>query len=63
MGDFWLPEAASTLAPQVDSLFNFVNVVSLILLTGVVAAMVWFVYRYRRQDPAERPEPVRESKL
>ena len=63
MGDFWLPEAASTMAPEVDSLFNFVNAVSAILLVGVVAAMLWFVYRYRRQDPAERPAPVKESKL
>jgi len=63
MGDFWLPEAASTMAPEVDSLFNFVTVVSAILLVGVVAAMLWFTYRYRRQDPAERPAPVKESKV
>ncbi|MCS3628380.1 cytochrome c oxidase subunit 2 [Salinibacter ruber] len=63
MGDFWLPEAASTMAPKIDSLFTFVNVVSGILLVGVVAAMLWFMYRYRRQDPAERPSPVKESKL
>ena len=63
MGDFWLPEAASTMAPKIDSLFTFVNVVSGILLVGVVTAMLWFMYRYRRQDPAERPSPVKESKL
>ena len=63
MGDFWLPEAASTMAPEVDSLFNFVTVVSTILLVGVVAAILWFIYRYRRQNPGERPAPVEESKL
>ncbi len=63
MGDFWLPEAASTMAPKIDSLFTFVNVVSGVLLVGVVTAMLWFMYRYRRQDPAERPSPVKESKL
>ncbi|WP_263786137.1 cytochrome c oxidase subunit II [Salinibacter grassmerensis] len=63
MGDFWLPEAASTAASSVDSLFNFVTVVSTVLLVGVVGAMLWFMYRYRRQDPAERPSPVKESKL
>jgi cytochrome c oxidase subunit 2 len=51
------------MASEVDSLFNFVNAVSAILLIGVVAAMLWFIYRYRRQDPAERPAPVKESKL
>ena len=63
MGDFWLPDAASTMAPEIDSLFNFVTVVSAILLVGVVVAILWFMYRYRRQDPAERPAPVRESKM
>ncbi|CAM3393975.1 cytochrome c oxidase subunit II [Salinibacter ruber] len=51
------------MAPKIDSLFTFVNVVSGILLVGVVTAMLWFMYRYRRQDPAERPSPVKESKL
>ncbi|MEF8816199.1 MAG: cytochrome c oxidase subunit II [Salinibacter sp.] len=63
MGDFWLPEAASKMASEIDSLFTFVNVVSAVLLVGVVAAMLWFMYRYRRQDPAERPTPVKESQL
>jgi len=63
MGDFWLPEAASKMASEIDSLFTFVNVVSAVLLVGVVTAMLWFMYRYRRQDPAERPTPVKESQL
>jgi cytochrome c oxidase subunit 2 len=63
MGDFWLPEAASSIAPEVDSLFLFVTAVSAILLVGVTGAMLYFVYRYRRQSPGERPAPVEESKL
>lgn len=63
MGDFWLPEAASTVAPTIDSLFNFVTVASAIVFGGVVIAMVYFAYRYRRQDPGERPAPVEESRL
>lgn len=63
MGDFWLPEAASTIAPEIDSLFSFVTIVSAIIFVGVVGAMLWFSYRYRRQDPAERPAPVEESKV
>jgi len=49
------------MAPEVDSLFTFVNLVSAIIFAGVVGAMLWFMYRYRRQDPAERPDPVHES--
>jgi len=63
MGEFWLPEAASTMASEIDSLFTFVTVTSTILLVGVTAAMFWFMYRYRRQDPAERPTPVQESRV
>lgn len=62
MGDFWLPEAASSIAPEVDSLFLFVTSVSGIFLLGVTGAMLYFVYRYRRQHPGERPEPVEESR-
>ncbi len=62
MGDFWLPEAASSIAPEVDGLFIFVTVVSLIFLVGVTGAMLYFVYRYRRQHPGERPAPVEESR-
>jgi cytochrome c oxidase subunit 2 len=63
MGDFWLPEAASSIASEVDGLFIFVTVVSLILLVGVTAAILYFVYRYRRQHPGERPAPVEESRV
>lgn len=62
MGDFWLPEAASSIASEVDGLFLFVTTVSLILLAGVTAAILYFVYRYRRQHPGERPAPVEESR-
>ncbi|MFB6247530.1 MAG: cytochrome c oxidase subunit II [Salinibacter sp.] len=62
MGDFWLPEAASTIAPEIDGLFLFVTAVSLLLLVGVTGTMLYFVYRYRRQDPGERPAPVEESR-
>jgi cytochrome c oxidase subunit II len=62
-GTFWLPEQASTIASQVDGLFYFVTWVSTILFVGVVAAMLYFAYRYRRKHPSERPTPVKESKL
>jgi cytochrome c oxidase subunit 2 len=62
MGDFWLPEAASSIASEVDGLFIFVTTVSLILLVGVTGAILYFVYRYRRQNPGERPAPVEESR-
>jgi cytochrome c oxidase subunit 2 len=66
MGDdatIWLPEQASTLAPQIDWLFYFVYWTSLIIFIGVVGAMLYFAYRYRRKSPGERPAPVKENML
>jgi len=63
MGDYWLPEAASSMASEIDGLFIFVTVVSLVLLVAVTGAMLYFVYRYRRQNADERPVLVRESKI
>ncbi len=62
-GTLWLPEQASTLAPTIDWLFNFVNYVSLILFLMVVGGMLYFAYRFRRRSPNDRPAPIKESKL
>ncbi len=59
----WLPEAASTIAGDVDALFYFVLVVSVILFVGVISAMIFFAWRFRRRSPEDRPEPVRENKI
>lgn len=59
----WLPESASTLAPELDSLFYFVYWVSVVLFVGVVACMLYFAYKYRRSEPGERAELVQENKL
>ena len=59
----WLPEAASTYAGDVDALFYFLVVTSVILFVGVVSTMVLFAWRYRRQSEDDRPVPVKENKL
>ena len=59
----WLPTDASTLAPEFDSLFYFVLWTSTVIFVGVVAAMIYFAYKYRRRSPDEQPELVEESKL
>lgn len=62
-GSIWLPEPASTVAGDVDTLFYFILVTSAIIFVGVMGAMVTFAWRYRRRSENDRPEPVRESKL
>ncbi|HET6568679.1 MAG TPA: cytochrome c oxidase subunit II [Rhodothermales bacterium] len=66
MGDnatLWLPEGRSTLAPSVDALFNFVNIVSIIIFAGVVVSIIYLAFRYRRRHEHERAVLVHENTL
>ncbi len=62
-GTFWLPEQASTIAAEVDWLFYFVLWASLIIFAGVVTAMIYFAWRYKRRHPEERGQLIEENKL
>ena len=59
----WMPEALSTMAPEIDSLFYFVFWVSVIIFVAVMGAMMYFVIKYKRTHPNERTEHVEESRL
>ncbi|MFO0680617.1 MAG: cytochrome c oxidase subunit II [Sandaracinus sp.] len=52
-----LPAQLSTLAPQVDWLYDFIFYVSLVFFFGIVAAMVYFMVKYRRR-PGVKAEPT-----
>jgi cytochrome c oxidase subunit 2 len=58
----WMPDAMSTVASEVDSLFYFVLWTSTIIFALVIGAKVYFAFRYRRRDPHEVPQPVHESR-
>ena len=62
-GTFWMPEQASALSPEIDSLFYFVFWASLILFVAVIGAMTYFAIRYRsRGDEEHTPRPLAEHK-
>lgn len=61
-GSLWLPPQSSTTAPEIDWLFNFILYASTVLTLLVLAAMVYFVWTYRRKSHADRPVDVHESK-
>ena len=61
-GSLWLPPQESTTAHEIDGLFYFILYSSLVLTLVVAAAMVWFVYKYRRRSHTDRPRYVEESK-
>lgn len=48
--DFILPPAKSTLANDVDALFWFVHLSSLVLTIGILIAIAYFLYKYRRKS-------------
>ncbi|HWR83691.1 MAG TPA: cytochrome c oxidase subunit II [Candidatus Deferrimicrobium sp.] len=45
----FLPPAGSTIAPEVDALFNFILYTGVILFLIVTLATLWFIIRYRRR--------------
>ncbi len=61
-GTFWLPESASTVSGDVDSLFYLVTWISVVIFVLVVAAMVYFMMRYRRHHAGQVGAPAHESK-
>lgn len=48
--DLFLPPAKSTLAGEVDALFWFVHISSLVLTIGILSALVYFIVKYRRRS-------------
>ncbi|MDZ7715852.1 MAG: cytochrome c oxidase subunit II [Balneolaceae bacterium] len=48
--DFFLPPAKTALASEVDALFWFVHITSLVLIIGILIALAYFVYKYRRKS-------------
>ncbi|MEM7786396.1 MAG: cytochrome c oxidase subunit II [Bacteroidota bacterium] len=61
-GSLWLPPQSSTTAHEIDGLFYFILYTSTLLTILVTAAMVYFVWKYRRKSHADRPVDVHESK-
>jgi len=53
INDFFLPPAKSTLASEYDALFNFVHISSFILIVGIIAALIYFIVKYRRKSENE----------
>jgi len=49
LGTFWMPEQASTVAPEVDGAFYFVYWVSAFFAVLITALIVLFSVRYRRR--------------
>lgn len=57
-----MPESASTVSGEVDALFYLTYWISVVIFVGVVAAMAYFVVRYRRRSESDVPPNVHASR-
>lgn len=49
-GGFWFPEAASTVAAEVDDVFDLITWICIFFFVLIVAVMLWFMFKYRRRE-------------
>jgi len=60
----WQPEQASTIAPRVDLLFDFMLLLSTAIAGGVCLLIIIFAFKYRRGSQADRSHaPIKNWKL
>ncbi len=53
-GSLWMPNPASTIAGDIDWMFNAIYWLSLVFFVLIVGVMGWFVVKYRRRSPDEK---------
>ncbi|HAC15261.1 MAG TPA: cytochrome c oxidase subunit II [Bacteroidetes bacterium] len=58
---FILPPVNSTVAGDVDALFTFINVVSVIILLGITVAIVYFSIKYKRKTDDDVTPVIRHN--
>lgn len=58
---FWLPRQSSTAAEGLDWAFYYVYGWSVVLFVGVIAAMLYFAYRYRRRTDKDITSEIAHS--
>ena len=51
----WMPKQRSTIAPEVDAIFDFILVVSVFFFLLIVGAALYFIIRYRRREGDPMP--------
>src|SRR5258706_14628588 len=55
------PEQASTIAQSVDHLYFFITAVTLFFSVLIFSTIFYFMIKYRRRSPGERPKEIEGS--
>jgi len=50
LSSFWMPERASTVAANVDGLYDFIYYLSLFFFLLITFLLVWFCIKYRHRE-------------
>lgn len=50
LSELLLPPQRSTIANEVDALFHFINITGFILFAGIVIAILYFIFKYKRKS-------------
>ncbi len=61
LGGIWLPRQLSTFAKDIDWAWDVVTWVSVFFFVGIVGAMSYFVWKYRRRGPNDKVSPIAHS--
>ena len=56
-----MPNAASTVAQDVDELYLFILVLSVISFIGIIGFMLWYVVKYRKKSDNDKTSPIHHS--
>src|SRR5258708_3595633 len=46
---FWLPDSESTYAPEIDSIFNIILWITMVVFVLVEVGLVYFLWKYRHR--------------
>jgi len=58
IGSFWLPRQSSTIAKEIDFAWDIVLWLDIAMFVGLMGAMFWFMYRYRRRSEKDKVSQV-----
>jgi cytochrome c oxidase subunit 2 len=55
---FWMPEKVSTVAEDVDNLYDFVNYLSIFFFVLIALLLIFFIVKYRHREDGVPHEPA-----
>jgi cytochrome c oxidase subunit II len=61
LGSFWMPKQSSTIASEIDNAYYIVYWLDVVMFFGLMGALAYFMYRYRRRSDKDKVSDVTHS--